>query len=353
MADAGVVAGARARLAGRAAVADQPRRRARPGGRDDRRAARPAAGSAGGRPRRDSPSWTGPPGGWPTARTGAARRVASRSPRNASRRCPRRRPASAAPSAVVVPDSDDDAHLRPDPLTYDHAVLISGSATSVSWIPSEAVTGVTKASFTAGVTHYDDPPRTARGPIADLDRAGAEDRFRFANHISALGRGGRREDRRRRVLRRQPRRDGRDDAAVRPAVHPPRGDLAAAPARAADRLGHPGHVPSDLRRTPGHAVPATRLVPAVRAGQRPARVDDAGAGPARRRPGRAPAGRREPLSAALGLRHRQAPWTRSPASPTSPSGRGRASASTARGAGRTPPRSCPPSRRRWSARSRT
>jgi hypothetical protein len=70
-------------------------------------------------------------------------------------------------------------------LPYDRAVLISGSATSVSWIPSEAVTGVTKASFTAGVTHYDDPPVDRSGTIDDLDRAGAEDRFRFANRISA------------------------------------------------------------------------------------------------------------------------------------------------------------------------
>ncbi len=70
-------------------------------------------------------------------------------------------------------------------LIYDRAVLISGSATSVSWIPSEAVTGVTKASFTAGVTHYDDPPSDRAGTISDLDRAGAEDRFRFANHLSA------------------------------------------------------------------------------------------------------------------------------------------------------------------------
>lgn len=64
-------------------------------------------------------------------------------------------------------------------------MLISGSATSVSWIPSEAVTGVTKASFTAGVTHYDDPPPDRAGTLAELDRAGAEDRFRFANRIAA------------------------------------------------------------------------------------------------------------------------------------------------------------------------
>lgn len=64
-------------------------------------------------------------------------------------------------------------------------MLISGSATSVSWIPSEAVTGVTKASFSTGVTHYDEPPADRVGTIADLDGAGAEDRFRFANRISA------------------------------------------------------------------------------------------------------------------------------------------------------------------------
>ena len=45
---------------------------------------------------------------------------------------------------------------------------IESSVTSLSWIPSEAVTGLTKSAFEAGFTHYDDPPpdrdRRPRGP---------------------------------------------------------------------------------------------------------------------------------------------------------------------------------------------
>jgi hypothetical protein len=32
------------------------------------------------------------------------------------------------------------------------------SVTSLSWIPSEAVTGANRAAFESGVTHYDSPP---------------------------------------------------------------------------------------------------------------------------------------------------------------------------------------------------
>ena len=38
------------------------------------------------------------------------------------------------------------------------AVRIDSSVTSLSWIPSEAVTGLNKAIFGTGFTHYDDPP---------------------------------------------------------------------------------------------------------------------------------------------------------------------------------------------------
>ena len=35
---------------------------------------------------------------------------------------------------------------------------IESSVVSLSWIPSEAVTGLPKQFFEVGVTHYDDPP---------------------------------------------------------------------------------------------------------------------------------------------------------------------------------------------------
>ena len=57
------------------------------------------------------------------------------------------------------------------------------SVTSLSWIPSEAVTGGTRAAFDAGVTRYDEPPPDELG---DVETLRAEDRFRFANVLKAF-----------------------------------------------------------------------------------------------------------------------------------------------------------------------
>jgi hypothetical protein len=57
---------------------------------------------------------------------------------------------------------------------------IESSVTSVSWIPSEAVTGMTKLPFEVGVTHYDNPPPDV---IVDLDELRDSDVFRFANRL--------------------------------------------------------------------------------------------------------------------------------------------------------------------------
>jgi hypothetical protein len=57
---------------------------------------------------------------------------------------------------------------------------IESSVTSLSWIPSEAVTGLNKAIFGTGFTHYDDPPPDV---IDDLEAMRAADRFRFANQL--------------------------------------------------------------------------------------------------------------------------------------------------------------------------
>ncbi len=59
---------------------------------------------------------------------------------------------------------------------------IEASVTSLSWIPSEAVTGVNKAVFGTGFTHYDDPPPDRIDDLAVLQKA---DRFRFANRLGA------------------------------------------------------------------------------------------------------------------------------------------------------------------------
>jgi len=56
------------------------------------------------------------------------------------------------------------------------------SVTSLSWIPSEAVTGVSRAAFDSGFTHYDDPPPAE---LDDLEELQAADRFRFGNLLKA------------------------------------------------------------------------------------------------------------------------------------------------------------------------
>lgn len=62
-----------------------------------------------------------------------------------------------------------------------------GSATSISWIPSEAVKGVMKVPFSIGMAHYDAPPPEALGADAPatLRALRAADRFRFANRLTA------------------------------------------------------------------------------------------------------------------------------------------------------------------------
>ncbi|MDQ6748279.1 MAG: cyclic nucleotide-binding domain-containing protein [Candidatus Dormibacteraeota bacterium] len=59
---------------------------------------------------------------------------------------------------------------------------IRSSVTSVSWIPSEAVSGMFRVPFDIGVGHYDEPPPET---IEDLDGLRQADRFRFANRLEA------------------------------------------------------------------------------------------------------------------------------------------------------------------------
>lgn len=61
-------------------------------------------------------------------------------------------------------------------------MIIDSSVTSISWIPSEAITGPVRLPMDIGVGHYDDPPPDELG-----DRAAfvAADRCRFANVLAA------------------------------------------------------------------------------------------------------------------------------------------------------------------------
>jgi Cyclic nucleotide-binding domain len=56
------------------------------------------------------------------------------------------------------------------------------SVASLSWIPSEAITGAGRVAFDSGFTHYDEPPPAELGDISELRAA---DRFRFANLLRA------------------------------------------------------------------------------------------------------------------------------------------------------------------------
>ena len=59
---------------------------------------------------------------------------------------------------------------------------IESSVTSISWIPSAAVAGVTRIPFEAGVTHYDDPPPDQ---WKDLDSVVGAEGARFSNDLRA------------------------------------------------------------------------------------------------------------------------------------------------------------------------
>lgn len=59
---------------------------------------------------------------------------------------------------------------------------VSSSVTSLSWIPSEAVTGPMKLSFATGLSHYDPPPSAQ---LTDLEKLRDDDAFRFANVLNA------------------------------------------------------------------------------------------------------------------------------------------------------------------------
>ena len=59
---------------------------------------------------------------------------------------------------------------------------IESSVTSVSWIPSEAMTGPLRVPVDLGIGHYDDP---LPDHIDDLEALRVADRFRFANELRA------------------------------------------------------------------------------------------------------------------------------------------------------------------------
>jgi Cyclic nucleotide-binding domain len=68
-------------------------------------------------------------------------------------------------------------------LCQEAGMRVEGSVTTISWIPSEAVTGaVFRVPFEVGMAHYDEPPPDR---IDDVDTLLAADRARFANQLKA------------------------------------------------------------------------------------------------------------------------------------------------------------------------
>ncbi|HEX3630738.1 MAG TPA: cyclic nucleotide-binding domain-containing protein [Candidatus Dormibacteraeota bacterium] len=59
---------------------------------------------------------------------------------------------------------------------------IESSVTSLSWIPSEAISGVMRLPFDLGPVHYDDPPADRIADIPAIARSGA---VRFINELRA------------------------------------------------------------------------------------------------------------------------------------------------------------------------
>lgn len=60
---------------------------------------------------------------------------------------------------------------------------IERSVTSISWIPSEAMTGPMRVPMDLGIGHYDQPPPD-RVTADQLEQLRKEDRYRFANHLA-------------------------------------------------------------------------------------------------------------------------------------------------------------------------
>jgi hypothetical protein len=62
---------------------------------------------------------------------------------------------------------------------------VESTVMSVSWIPSEAIKGLSKLPFGMGVAHYDDAPPDLIDGTAQLEELRQADRFRFANVLQA------------------------------------------------------------------------------------------------------------------------------------------------------------------------
>ena len=68
--------------------------------------------------------------------------------------------------------------------TISQRIRVEDSVTSLSWIPREAVEGITKLPFEVGMAHYDEPPPDQLTE-ADLEALRDAGRFRLVNQLRA------------------------------------------------------------------------------------------------------------------------------------------------------------------------
>ncbi len=88
----------------------------------------------------------------------------------------------APPLRTQIP-VDVSRFINQDRRVVQGAVLrIESRVTSLSWIPQEAMSGLMRVPMDLGVSHYDRPPPDH---IDDLEALRQDDRFRFANVLSA------------------------------------------------------------------------------------------------------------------------------------------------------------------------
>ncbi len=69
--------------------------------------------------------------------------------------------------------------------TYHRPVRYEASVLSLSWIPSEAIRGLSKQAFDVGPFHYDEPPPEEVVGREELEALRSGDRFRFGNELRA------------------------------------------------------------------------------------------------------------------------------------------------------------------------
>ena len=67
---------------------------------------------------------------------------------------------------------------------------VESAVTSITWIPSEAISGMPKLPFEMGVAHYDEPPPDPRrvGVVDDRGHGHRSPRLDVVGHENDIGR---------------------------------------------------------------------------------------------------------------------------------------------------------------------